>query len=231
MSNTRTNAKGKTNRSTVLPIRLEDITKQLLKLVSAKRKNNSLRFHTMTDIITVAVEEYALQNYPEIYNSLYQQTHIESFTANNAKNLSLKGLQVLESYCAADYEKVYSLPNGGKVAITKVDVDFFEKLQKLPASTKIEMMQLSLDEMDSYIKKQKTQAIKEVEKIFYNTWFYRSTGEIAVLDDEYINLDWFGLELKPDAILKGLKSGKIPLSYCEQIKEAIESECYLPDEN
>lgn len=68
--------KGETKRSEVLPIRTEKDFKLLLSKIANERAARGLRFHTMTDVITAAVKEYALNHYSDIYNEVYKQSSI-----------------------------------------------------------------------------------------------------------------------------------------------------------
>lgn len=69
-------AKGETRRNENFPMRVEKDFKTLLAAIAADRKQNGFRFSSMTDVVTAAVKEYALNHYPELYNEIYKQTSI-----------------------------------------------------------------------------------------------------------------------------------------------------------
>jgi hypothetical protein len=78
--------------------------------------------------------------------------------------------------------RLYTLPNGKKITIGKADLDFFEKLILLPAQTKIEMMELTVLEMEKYISNLRNSKRKQLINVLSQKWFWRETGE-----DVYIN--------------------------------------------
>lgn len=84
--------------------------------------------------------------------------------------------------------KYYKLPDGRKVTIGKYVVDFFERLQELPAFTKIQMMNLSAEEMTKYINDHKKTENKLLIELLQRKWYWRETGE-EILVNEVINED------------------------------------------
>lgn len=81
----------------------------------------------------------------------------------------------------------YALPGGGTVQIGNLDSDFFEKLQSLPASTKIEMMQLTAVEMEQYIADQKQSLVASAMILMKKKWYFRETGDPAIIEDDAIH--------------------------------------------
>jgi len=113
-----------------------------------------------------------------------------------------------------DKFEIFTLPNGKKITIGTHDLSFFRKLQSLPARTKIEMMLLTEDELQGYIDLQRKLAKLDLIVILNQKWFWRETGDIAIITKDLIP----GIEMSADEIKKKLLSKRsIPLSEIRKI--------------
>lgn len=99
----------------------------------------------------------------------------------------------------------YKLPSGKFVNIGSQDKDFFFKLQNLPAPTKINMMQLNVEEMLECIQDKRFKKKYRLNEILNKKWIYHETGDIV--DKKTFILDDFDLSISQ--LKKQLKSDKI----------------------
>lgn len=125
--------------------------------------------------------------------------------------------------------RLYTLPNGKKITIGKSDLDFFGKLIRLPAQTKIEMMELSVSEMEQYINNLRKSKSKLLIDVLSQKWLWRETGEEAFITADMIP----GINLKQDEMLLKCKSKRpFKLNEVELILDFFlneRSEVYLPN--
>ena len=79
--------------------------------------------------------------------------------------------------------EIYSFLDGTKITIGKGSIDFFNKLIKLPADKKIFLMEISENEMELFILKEKEKKRAIIKKLFSKKYIYSSTGEDAPKND------------------------------------------------
>lgn len=125
--------------------------------------------------------------------------------------------KLIESTGRGNEDYIYTLPNGKKVIISSLDSDFFEKLQLLPAPTKIQMMKLSDEEMIKYISDKKKNANKFLIELLERKWYYRESGDEVEADMDYRITD---LPYTPSQLLKKCKSKRpMALNIINQVIE------------
>lgn len=106
---------------------------------------------------------------------------------------------------------IYTLPNGKKIYIARQDVDFIEKLRALPYQTKIQILHLTEEEMESYIAEKKKADNDYLIKLVKENWHWRETGDPADITAEVIEYKT-GIKISPQEIIKKAKSkNKLPL--------------------
>lgn len=71
----------------------------------------------------------------------------------------------------------FTLPDGKIIYIGPLDLDFFYQLQKLPAETKIEMMNLSSSEMENSINHRRQIKKQQLLQHLSKRWAWRTTGD------------------------------------------------------
>ena len=64
-----------------------------------------------------------------------------------------------------------------KITIHPFHIDFFEKLQQLPASEKIELMQLTNVETRAHFQKLYRSKLSRVTHMLKKTWYWKETGD------------------------------------------------------
>jgi hypothetical protein len=110
------------------------------------------------------------------------------------------------------YDTLYfKLPNGKTIHIGKYDLDFFLKLRKLPAETKIEMMLLTEAELETHLKNKRKSVRDELITLFSQNWHWRETGDPYDFEDLDTNENVFGLRKTKTEILKDLKKNKLTI--------------------
>lgn len=109
-------------------------------------------------------------------------------------------------------DRTFFLPNGNKAIIGIHDWDFFQKLRDLPATTKINMMQLSDLEMQEYIDKKINSANTFLLELLKKKWYWRESGDQAFITEETLEFA-ISIKLSPSQIIKKCKSkNKLPLA-------------------
>jgi len=104
----------------------------------------------------------------------------------------------------------FPLPDGGTVTVSRYYVDFLYKLQNLPASTKILMMQLTEEELLLSIAEKQKENNKKILHLLAQKWYWRETGEKMEFSPEFIS----NVNLSLDEIHKRCKSKK-PFSFIQ----------------
>lgn len=118
----------------------------------------------------------------------------------------------------SDYpeDKTYVLSNGSKIRISGREYDVFQQYRSLPVLEKIELFDLSLQDIENYLKIQISKRKTEILSLINDTWYCRETGEIIDVDSvlEYS----FGI--KKSELEKKCKSrSKLPAELTESIIE------------
>ena len=90
--------------------------------------------------------------------------------------------KTLESEHNAPEPLKIQLRNGDNVTIHPHHVDFYEKLTKLPVPTRIQMMELTIPQLQNYISNEKRKLLAEVNVLLSKKWFWRETGERVDID-------------------------------------------------
>jgi hypothetical protein len=100
--------------------------------------------------------------------------------------------------------RFYSLPNGGKVYISNIDIVFLEQLQDLPYQTKIRMMCLEEEEMEKFIIERKANDNKFLIELLSKKWYDRCWDIPLQIENDMIE----GVPYTGKQILKISKSKK-----------------------
>ena len=131
------------------------------------------------------------------------------------EKLGKEPTQIANTGAIDDFE-IFTLPDGKKICIGKYDLDFFKQLQRLPAQTKIRMMQLTAAEMEESILESKNALASEAIRLLKSKWMWRETGDDFTLD-QYVMEDHFGLTIAPKDLLPRIKKGKVSDESLEKI--------------
>lgn len=125
---------------------------------------------------------------------------------NKYKTMSTKKdeTKVIESERVIKDFASFILPNGKRITIGEYDLDFFEKIQALPAPTKIKMMKLSEEEMLDFIAKKKKHVKDFCFLLLSREWFWRDSGDPAIIDEDIIP----GIPFTQEQLLRKVNHGK-----------------------
>jgi hypothetical protein len=126
----------------------------------------------------------------------------------NNKKLS-KNIELQVAPSAEEHPCIYKLPDGTKISVPHVELEFFRQLQRLPAIAKIIMMQLKLEEMEKYVSSRKKELTNKIENLFADTWLDNAFGEPITFEDPSCNEINFGIALTDKEIIKKARSKKL----------------------
>lgn len=128
-----------------------------------------------------------------------------------------------------DPDRVYHVGKD-KVRINNANVLFLDKIIDLPSRWKIQLMNLTEEQMLDYIEESKKHDNDWLIELLQKKWYWRETGDDAIITADMINVDG----LSPEEILKRCKSKRtLPL---KKIRQAIdfyvgaETELYTKDD-
>lgn len=116
--------------------------------------------------------------------------------------------------------------DGKDYKIHEYHVDFFEQLQRLPPAVRISLMNLTTNQMQSYIRKKRANAYSKAVDLLSKQWYWRETGDPVEITKETI----LGVDYTPKEMLAKNRS----LEILEKIIEFFEGEnreVYLKENN
>lgn len=120
----------------------------------------------------------------------------------------------------------FKLPDGKKIAVGRLSTDFFEKIRALPTPTKLEMMNISIQELDEHVKAEKTKLIDTLEIIFKSKWVDIYESQPIDWMDAKANNDRFELPYTSKALLAHFRAGRLNvLSFADTIFRFVKDEC------
>lgn len=120
----------------------------------------------------------------------------------------------------------FKLPDGKKIAVGRLSTDFFEKIRALPIPTKLEMMNISIQELDEHVKAEKAKLINALEIIFKSKWVDKYESQPIDWMDAKANNDRFGLLHGSKALLAHFRAGRLNvLSFADDIFRFVKEEC------
>lgn len=100
---------------------------------------------------------------------------------------------------------VKTMFDGQKIIIGKNVQDFYEKLRDLPASYKCQLLNLEINDLESFIEERQKYYNQNLISEFKKTWIWRIDGEVYNFSDKEINQDLFGVFLNKKQIFGKLK--------------------------
>lgn len=120
----------------------------------------------------------------------------------------------------------FKLPNGKKIVVGKLSTDFFEKIRALPVPTKLEMMNITIDDMRAAFKEHEQMLISATKLIFGSKWMDRENGIPISFADATENEYRFGLRHSSRSIIALMESGKLDVfKSTDAIFDFIRKEC------
>jgi len=127
---------------------------------------------------------------------------------------------ILQSESSGD-PQVYYLPDGRRAVIGKNSVDFLERVQSLPAPTKIQMMKLTSEEMSQYIKSEIAEKSLKCIELIKKDWYFRESGSKVTLDAAMC-MFLFEISINRPNLLKKLGKQKIGIAKLNTIINCFE---------
>lgn len=106
-----------------------------------------------------------------------------------------------------DGTKIIETPSGFKAHFSGSTMNVIETLRAYPPYVRIELMELNYGQLSDYIFLQKDAAEKKVVELFSKKWTSAETGEKFLLNDDWLNLQIFGLPLTGKQISTRAKKG------------------------
>lgn len=140
---------------------------------------------------------------------------------------SIEAAEVLD-YQGPGYQEEYKfeLPDDRKVVVGRLSTDFFEKIRALPVSTKLEMMNITIDDMRAAFKEHEQMLISATKLIFGSKWIDRENGIQISFADATENEYRFGLRHSSRSIIALMESGKLDVfKSTDAIFDFIRKEC------
>jgi len=122
------------------------------------------------------------------------------------------------SVVPGDFE-MYVSPDGNTYTIGAHDLDFFQKLQKLPVSVKIAMMRITEDQLRDYLFAREMEYREKLLLYFKQKWFWKVDDEPVKFDDPYNNENYFGISKNEKQIKAAIKNGKLTTIQKEKIEK------------
>lgn len=120
----------------------------------------------------------------------------------------------------------FKLPDGKKIAVGRLSTDFFEKIRALPTPTKLEMMNISMIEIQCVLDEQKATLINALEIIFKSKWLDKIDDIPIDWMDAKANNDRFELPYGSKALLAHFRAGRLNvLIFADQIFRFVREEC------
>lgn len=120
----------------------------------------------------------------------------------------------------------FKLPDGKKIAVGRLSTDFFEKIRALPTPTKLEMMNISMIEIQCVLDEQKATLINALEIIFKSKWLDKIDDIPIDWMDDKANYDRFELPYGSKALLAHFRAGRLNvLIFADQIFRFVREEC------
>lgn len=124
----------------------------------------------------------------------------------------------------------FTLKDGRKISLNTTDSAFVLALRDQPAEFKIRIMDLTLEEMESYIYEVREELIKELKKVILSKKIKsRETGEKFNFEDGYINKEYYMLEkeMTGKQIIAAVKKKQISVAKGFKILRMILEESYF----
>lgn len=151
-----------------------------------------------------------------------------AFVAKHFDEHYAKDIPAVLDYQGAGYQDRYEfkLPDGKKIAVGRLSTDFFEKIRALPIPTKLEMMNISIQELDEHVKAEKAKLINALEIIFKSKWVDKYESQPIDWMDPKANNDRFELPYTSKGLLAHFRAGRLNvLSFADPIFRFVKDEC------
>lgn len=101
--------------------------------------------------------------------------------------------------------EIYHVPGKKSITISSIDLPFLEKVRTLPVQTKLEMMGITVEDLQQEITRVNSDLREKAAELLQKRWRWRMTGELADLSDPSLNEEFFGLKLSKTDLLKKIK--------------------------
>lgn len=107
----------------------------------------------------------------------------------------------LDANYVPDHGMQFTTSNGSKITINKFYVEFFKKLIAMPVLEKIQLMGITLPEVEKYLNQQIREEKKMIYELYNEEWLDREWG----LPVDINSLEIPGLNLSTNQVLKKCK--------------------------
>lgn len=99
----------------------------------------------------------------------------------------------MEGYHPCDLGSFFNVPNTKKcIYISPADMVFVNQLRKLPVATRVNILDLSDDQLAAHLTRARAIARKRLREVLELVWYWRESGDPAEIDDGIIPGTKFG---------------------------------------
>lgn len=112
---------------------------------------------------------------------------------------------MIEAEYGSPDKEIYIMPDGKHITIGNNAIDIFHKLQRLPTSYKLTLLNVSDVEVIDYLNLIYKTKSDELKEILNKKWIWRETGERMYFNYIDENIDVLGISLTKKQIMSRLQ--------------------------
>lgn len=131
----------------------------------------------------------------------------------------------IKSFACAEHELTLKTKLGTTYIIERGEVYTYEVYCSLPVFDRINLFNISIEDMENYIKMIKADFIATLSHLFKQKWYYKDTGELCELTPDN-NSFAFDLPYTKEYILSMARRGKFNTDMMSKIITFFDNEVY-----